>query len=102
MTRKSLAEKAARLVMRGGVAITYRSPNGAIVHGLAKGSHGEVYNVTVDPAGYHCTCTFGKAKPGRQHSHTMALLFEDARQRGQENIEQALAPYAEGGSDEPT
>lgn len=97
MSKTSLSEKGARLVMAGRVAITHRSDS--TLNGFVKGSSGQLYHVTVDPAGYHCTCKYGEYNPGVQHSHTIALLLEDARARGQRGIEDVLAPYATEGED---
>ena len=42
----------------------------------------EWYDVSIDPEGCECSCVHGLARPGRRHTHDLALQLAAQRQRG--------------------
>lgn len=40
------------------------------------------YDVSIDPEGCECSCAHGEARPGRRHTHDLALQLAAQRQRG--------------------
>lgn len=74
---KDTERKAARLVTAGRVVVALveldDEENIVYVAGTVTGDSGETYDVSVSPSSASCTCVFGENRPGRRHSHTIAL-----------------------------
>ena len=69
--------KAVRLVAAGRVTTSrYTIEDGIVTTASAtvEGDHG-VYHVTVEPDGSYCDCEYGTNRPGRSHSHTIAVVL---------------------------
>ena len=56
----------------------------AYAEGTVEGNSG-TWHVTLDHGEPACNCPFGTHRPGRSHSHTIALQIAASRQLGETN-----------------
>ena len=71
-----IEKKAVQLVAAGNVIVDlYKTDTDGAIETAAGHVHSgnATYWTTIDPAGGTCSCTFGLTKPGRSHSHDLAL-----------------------------
>ncbi len=83
MTR--IYSKAHRLYTEGAVTVDlWRAKDGNVERASGHVYSGKkLYWVTVSPDGDSCSCRYGVTRPGKQHSHTLALRLaaaEEARE----------------------
>ena len=84
---RGIEAKAVQLVINNNVTVDGYTldDDGAILNatGFVR-SDDNTYQVSIDPDGGSCDCTFGVNQPGRHHSHPLALRLA-AQQQAKEH-----------------